>query len=468
MTIRGYRARWLFRALGISFSLAAIQGCGTTRPDPAAEATIARVSGLSEAISFRVEGGPVDEPGVGDRLTLADAVHRAVATDPGLQAALARVRVAMAEADQARLLPNPVLNVLVRWGPGSAQIEASLTEDIIKILQTSRRVKAADNRLRQAAADAVTTALDVLAEVQSSYAAVQAGERRLASTGPQRQLIERLDEIAKARLAAGEGTRGDASIVTAQAAMLSVELADIALTVRQDRLHLARLVGEPSGSAEWTLDEWRSPAIDAGDERVWIETALRLRPEIQSSQWQLAALGADAALARSGIWDGLSLGVEAERDGDWASGPGVSVPLPIFDTGRARKDGANAAVIEARHNRTLAQRLVVEQVRVAHRTLADSQANAALVRDTLIPAELARFQQAEAAYRAGESDLAALLLAEQGLLSARSKAVEVESTAALALIRLHRAVGGPGVAAGITAESSSATAEFAPPTSTPH
>lgn len=46
MTIRGYRARWLFRALGLSFSLAAIQGCGTTRPDPAAEETIARVSGL--------------------------------------------------------------------------------------------------------------------------------------------------------------------------------------------------------------------------------------------------------------------------------------------------------------------------------------------------------------------------------------------------------------------------------------
>ena len=151
-----------------------LSGCAATRPDPQAEAAAAQAVGLDGAIAFHTEGGPLDEAEVGDALTLVDAVRRAVTTDPGLQAALARVRIAMADADQARLLPNPVLSVVLRWGPGRPQIEASLAQDLIQALQVPRRASAADNRLRQAAADAVTTALDVAAEVQERYASVQA------------------------------------------------------------------------------------------------------------------------------------------------------------------------------------------------------------------------------------------------------------------------------------------------------
>lgn len=73
-------------------------GCRTARPDPGAEQIAAAAIGLDEPIVFRAEGGPVDEPAWEGGLTLADATRRAATTDPGLQAALARVRIAMAEA----------------------------------------------------------------------------------------------------------------------------------------------------------------------------------------------------------------------------------------------------------------------------------------------------------------------------------------------------------------------------------
>jgi outer membrane protein TolC len=97
-----------------------LSGCAATRPDPQAEAAAAQAVGLDGAIAFHTEGGPLDEAEVGDALTLVDAVRRAVTTDPGLQAALARVRIAMADADQARLLPNPVLNCRAPLGTGQA------------------------------------------------------------------------------------------------------------------------------------------------------------------------------------------------------------------------------------------------------------------------------------------------------------------------------------------------------------
>ena len=99
---------------------------------------------------------------------LDDAVERAMRHDPGLQAALARVRAALAEADQARLLPNPVLSVALRFpeaGAGKPVIEAGLAADLLSVLQQPGRIKAADHRLRAASAEALTTALDLLFEV---------------------------------------------------------------------------------------------------------------------------------------------------------------------------------------------------------------------------------------------------------------------------------------------------------------
>src|SRR5689334_6226838 len=111
--LRGARHEGAFRGVAIALVLTPLSGCTTTRPDPRTEHSIAQATGLAEAITFRVEGGPLDEADTGsDSLSIAEATRRAVTTDPGIQAALARVRIAMAEADQARLLPNPVLSVV--------------------------------------------------------------------------------------------------------------------------------------------------------------------------------------------------------------------------------------------------------------------------------------------------------------------------------------------------------------------
>ena len=154
-----------------------LTACASTRPSPDVEPAIALATGISTDIAFHVEGGPLDEPAfAGDRLSLAEVVNRAITTDPGLQAALARVRMALADSDQARLLPNPILNLALRFpeNGGPAIIEASLAQDLISILRLPRQTSAADTRLRQAAVDAITVAIDVASDVQERYATVQA------------------------------------------------------------------------------------------------------------------------------------------------------------------------------------------------------------------------------------------------------------------------------------------------------
>ncbi|TAJ24756.1 MAG: hypothetical protein EPO68_01065, partial [Planctomycetota bacterium] len=77
-----------------------------SRVEVAPESAIAEVAELPAAIEFRhvgADGGGLDEPDVAQvHLSLGDAIRRAVTTDPSLQASLARVRMAIAEADQSR------------------------------------------------------------------------------------------------------------------------------------------------------------------------------------------------------------------------------------------------------------------------------------------------------------------------------------------------------------------------------
>jgi outer membrane protein TolC len=414
----------------------------------------ARVSGDGSLIQFRAEGGPLDEPAAtGPHLTRADAVRLALASDPDLQVALAKVRSAEADARQARLLPNPVLSVVVRFREGGADdpiITPSLTTDLLAILQQPTRTRAADRRLRAAAADALAAVLDVIAGAEEAYDAAQSLDAQVAVLADRRATFDRLLSVAQARLQAGEGTRLDVTAAQGERLAVDAQLAERDLQRRTRRLALARLIGRPSDPAQWQLDPWQPPASVSTEETAWVNAALANRPEIQARRWALAAAGDEAALAGSDVWKGLDAGAEFERDVTWSGGPSVTTPVPLFDWGQAARAKAKAAQVQARHELTKARRVVVEETRSALATLVTSQAALARVRSELVPLQQQRRQQAEALYRAGEADLTSLLVAEQGVQDAREREVLLGETAASALAKLHRAVGGRAVALALT------------------
>ncbi|HWB19179.1 MAG TPA: TolC family protein [Phycisphaerales bacterium] len=381
-------------------------------------------------------------------------MRRSVTTDPTIHAALARVRIALANADQARLWPNPVFNLALRWpeSGGSPTIEASLAQDLLTILQTKRRANAADNRLRQAAADAMAVALDVASEVQERYATAQAFDELIPALETRRELLNRLIDLAHSRLNAGEGTRQDLTVLQAQRVELDVEIATTELERRDVRLRLARLIGEPSAAATWELDHWVAPSYPNVPESVWVDLALQHRPEIQSVIWQLAALGDDLALTRLLPIEGFSTGGNAEKNFDRSIGPEISTPLPLFDMGQARRARVTAEQIEARHELTRTKRMVVEDVRQAYETLERTSFNMQRVRSELIPLQEQRMTDAEAMFRA-ERDITGLILAEQDLRGAQARAIDLERQMTIAMIRLHRAVGGAGVAKTVAVKS---------------
>lgn len=425
-------------------------GCRSAASDPGAEAAIAALTGLPDAVQFRTAAGPLDvslaEPD--QPLDLVTAARRALATDAGLQAALARVRIALAQADQARLLPNPVLDVWVTWGGGSPWIQGAIQQNLLQALTVGRRSSAADQRLRKAAAEAASAALDLLADTQRTFAAALAADALVPMLTERRELLDRLLAVTRLRATAGEVADVDVLTLEAQRLGIQLELDAAQREQRMQRLHLAKLCGTPSAAADMPLVATPLPSAIARPAATCIELALRHRPEIWAARAELGALGDDLAAASWEPWLDVDLGPAEQKQGPTTFGPAVTAPLPVFDTGAARRRQLTAAQQEARHLLLAAQRQVVEEVRAAVAELESLVQSAGTIERELLPRLRTRRDRAELAYRAGQTDLVPLLLAEDDLREAATRALQVQRDASAAQFRLQRAMGGPAVAEG--------------------
>jgi outer membrane protein TolC len=424
-----------------------VAGCAARLPSADLGERAAAATGVQGAIAFQSRGEPLNVTSAGAALPLEHAVMLTLRHDPRVQAALARVRAAEAEARQARLLPNPIVSVMYRFpegGVGEAMIDASIMADVVAVLTLPRSVSAADHRLRAACEDALAAVLDALADARQQYAAAQAADAQVELVRDRRATARRLADVARSLVETGNASSAELLAAEAGVDELDAEAFEVSAEAHHQRLALARLIGEPSSPARWTLDPPAAVVAPALSEADWIDRALRRRPDVRAARWQLAALGDESALAATGVLEGTSAGVSAEREERRRVGPSVMFPLPLFDWGRDRRDRAKAMRIEGRHKLTQARRQAVEDVRRAVVELSSAQAAMDVVQSRLIPHQQQRRERAQAAFESGVTGLVPVLMAEQDLQKAIRQQIELRQKAAGAIARLHRAAGGAG------------------------
>jgi outer membrane protein, heavy metal efflux system len=424
-------------------------GCQPTRPDVPADA--ARLTGINNAIVFREDPLPLDLPAPADTtLTPEQAIRLALAYDPRVQASLARVRVAEADAHQARLLPNPILTIDLRYplqGGSNTAFEPTLTADLLSLLQKPAQISAADDRLRAAAVTALVTVLDVMTEVQESYASARSIDVEIEHARERRDRLQRLRDLAQKRLDAGDATRLDVLTLDAQLMQASLEISDLEMQRVEERLTLGRLLGHARSDIDWRLSPWSPPPeLPMAPESAWIDLALANRPEIQSHVWELRALGAELHGAAIPPLQGGEIGVHGEHDPEWRVGPTFAVPLPLFDFGQATREKIRAEQIAAAHELAQTQLEVVQNVRSAYAGYRYARSALTNAQTRLLPLQRQQLEGARLAYEAGDVDLATLLIAQNEFDLTLSKIVEFQEKLTVARVKLQRAAGGAGVA----------------------
>jgi outer membrane protein, heavy metal efflux system len=377
-------------------------------------------------------------------LTFRQALDLAFAANPGLAAARLPREVAQAEVGVARRRPSPEL---------SLEETNELPHDAAGLAQTfetagkrRRRIELAEAGVATREAELARAVLDLSGKVRRAFYAVLAGQRRLAETEGQLRLAERTQDVARARFESGDVPRLDvlqAELATAQA---ENDIQSVAGQLRSAQVDLSTLLARPLQEhivVSGTLEEGALPAADAA-----VAKALAANADLAVLDRGLAEQKARVALARAErVPDPTVQGTvthDAQPEFTWGWRAALTIALPIF-TGRTGRDAALQV-----EERTLAQLEAERRARAAEIT---GTVYAAAARAEAQRQQVRRFQErilpqaeevermAEDAYRSGQTNLPALLQAQQATREIRLRALQAGADYQAALADLEGAMG---------------------------
>lgn len=401
----------------------------------------ASCAGIAQAQSS-TSSAPVS---AGETLTLDEALAQAGAIAPANEVAALGVEAAEAGRAVAALRPNPTLSAdvenVIGTGPYEGINEAETTIAFALPLELGgkrpARIAVADAQRARAKIEAVITRADLRLQVTQAYIEAVAAERRLTIAQDQLGVTRENLRIARDRVEAGANSPIDQQRAALLAANAEAELERAQRSVEANRLALAQFVG---ASLPGVLDQ---PWFD----RIDNVRAGPGTPANADGTLALAAAAADVAtadaqlrLARSQRIPDLTVSAGTRRlqaSGDMAMVLGVSVPLPVFNNGRAAVGQATALRNQSDAKRRVAR---FEAERAINAARADRDRAAASVRASG-PAFSAAQEAARIArigYGEGKFDQLVLLEAEQALLDARTAAVDARAQYHDAEARLAR------------------------------
>jgi len=379
-------------------------------------------------------------------LSLDQAVAAARASAPAADAATASITAATAARDMAGLRPNfsfqgQVENIAGSGpyrGLRSAETTVGVSIPIELGGKRSARIAVADATAARARLQATIAGADIRLQVTQLYVEAVAAERRAVIAVDQARIAKEALGAAEVRVRAGraspiEQQRAEVARINADAnAERTRRLADAS------RTNLARRIGRPIvGTLDllW-LDELPQPV--AGPARP-IDAAGTLA--LAAADADLVMADAGVRLARSQRVPDLAVGPalrRLEQTDDTAAVFSISVPIPVFNSGRAAVAQATAERTRAEAQRRVTQ-LDVEQAITDARAEAD---NAAVTARAANGPALAAAQEAariaRIGYAHGKFGQLDLLDAERTLAETRVAAIDALAAYRNAGARLER------------------------------
>ena len=367
----------------------------------------------------------------------------AASTNPVLAAARLRRAVNLATVDVARERPNPDLTF--EWTRETPRQALGVALPLESGGKRARRVEVARAAVESGDAEIARVGVEIRALVRRAYYALLAGERRAEVAEELRALSQRARDAARDRFEAGAVPRLELLQADLSLAATENEAAAARSQLAAARAELNTLLARPPAAsirATSDLDSGSVPEPEAA-------TSLAL-----SANADLAALDRriDEGLARARlahtlrypdpvVAGGVTYDAQPEFDTGWRAG--AVVTLPILTLHRAVVTVEDTSVAQLRAEREAA----VSQVRgavFAAATLASAARQQYLrYRQQILPQAIEVEQMAEESYRAGQTNLVALLQSLQSARDLRARSVQAGYDYQLALAELERSIGAP-------------------------
>lgn len=373
---------------------------------------------------------PVSQAATEPPFTLDRALALGGAASPSLAASSAGVQAATSGRAVAALRPNPEIEATSEYFGGSDEYRGySSAETTVRLGlpielggKRSARIAVANAQIDRARIGSAVAIADLTLAITQNYNEAAAAERRLVVAREQVGIASEAFRVARVRVTAGaaspiEQQRANVLRINAETALeRATRTAEVA------RANLARLIGQP---------------VTGPLDTAWFDRVGGYGPTqliAAEGTLALAAATADARTANAQVRLAraqripdvtVSAGVRRiEATGDIAGVAGVSIPIPLFNNGRAAVAQATAQQTQAEALRRLA---LVE----AERSIASAQAElanaAATARNAGGPALAAAAEAARIArigYAGGKFSQLDLLEAERTLAQTRAEATD--------------------------------------------
>jgi NodT family efflux transporter outer membrane factor (OMF) lipoprotein len=397
-------------------------------------------------------------------------VERALAGQPSLQAAAARVTRAQALAGGVQAAQGTQLGLGVdvnrqrftahglyppplagnTYDSGNVQLSASVELDFFG--KHDAALRAAVGQARAAQAELQAARVLLAANVARGHVALARlfAQRDLA----QRTLAQRqaMFALTRERVASGLDTQLELKQSEGGLPEARQQIEALDEQIALARHQLATLTGQAPDALD-TLTPALAPLRAAAPPATLGADLLGRRADIVAARWRVEASAADVAAARTAFYPDINLvgfiGLNAiglDRLVDFGSrniAAGPALRLPIFDGGRLRAQlqgrAAEAdAAVAAYNGAVLDAAREVMDASSSWRAIERQQAEQA---QALAAAEAA-YEVAQQRYRAGLGSYLQVLSAESGVLAQRRQAADLRARALDTQVALMRALGG--------------------------
>ena len=385
-----YHFDWIW--VSVFFSLIVHAGCARVSKQPGftdVEVLVADRTG--QDLSWH-QDGPEDQVAekavrdlLNEPLSIDTAVQIALLNSPSLQAIYEELGIAQADLVRAGLLHNPAFFATARF-PGESQagteLEFEVAQDFLDILMRPVRKAVATTQLEETEFRVADQVLNFVSDVRQAYYTLQGAQQVGAALDVIVEAAQTAFELAQKLYEAGNINELAFANEQVLYEMARLELASSQTDIFSSREQLNILLGLWGTDTAWEIPDQLPELPDAEIGLESLESqAISRRTDLLALRKELDGLVQSLGLNSRFRWlSSLDVGVTSERDaeGEWSTGPSVSLALPLFDRRqpeiarlkariRQKENQLAALAIEIRSGvRTTRNRLMVARNLIEH------------------------------------------------------------------------------------------------------
>jgi cobalt-zinc-cadmium efflux system outer membrane protein len=356
-------------------------------------------------------------------LTLDEAVALARTNHPALAAARQRVAAADGRAQQARLWPNPELELTATDVPAN---NGGLTrsQNMIGVSQTVPfpGKKALDGQIgrqevRAAELAYLTRERDVVRAGQSAFWRALTAQKKVDVAAELVALNKSLVDVARQRIAAG--ATGDQERLRAEIEQerAGVELSAAQRELADARLALAAALGRPRDPVGLLVGELREQVPASVPDQTLTQHPAQ---QLAGAEQQRAEL--EARRARLDPLPDVTFGVAGGRnnaDRETLVEFRVSLPLPLFDRAQGRQRETHALAAAARQDATATEQQLVSELDQITARLRAAGEQVETYRTRILPRAAEALKLVQAGFAAGKFGFLDLVDTQRTVAEAR-------------------------------------------------